>query len=78
MKMEAESPSSVTQTSHQLLTDVEKLPVALGGQVGGEVGTGVVAHSKQVTRRWRAAVTGSLMGGPAGDCCQRAPFNATC
>lgn len=82
--MEAESPSSVTQTSHQLLTDVEKLPVALGGQVGGEVGTGVVAHSKQVTgllvakRRWRAAVAGSLMGGPAGDCCQRAPFNATC
>lgn len=40
--------------------------MAVGGQVGGEVGTGGVADSEQVEGVWRAAAASSLMGGPVG------------
>lgn len=38
--------------------------MALGGQVGGEVGTRGAAGSEQVEGWWRAAGVCSLMGGP--------------
>lgn len=40
--------------------------MAFGGQVGGEVGTGGVAHSEQVEGWRRVAAASSLMGGPVG------------
>lgn len=40
--------------------------MALGGQVGGEVGTGGAGPSKGVQGWWRAAAGSGLMGGPVG------------
>lgn len=66
MQIEAESPSSVTQTSHQLLSDLENCPWHLGDRLEGRWAQGGAARSEQAVGRRRAAAGGSLMGGPVG------------